>query len=372
MKEVSAWLPQSTVCSATLRRSNLEKGRLDLVGVLGFFRVLLRYWKALVASRCTLVYLSLSPNKIGFLRDMFLIWSAKACRKRLVAHLRGSNFDNFYQSSSPLFKKLLRCTWSRIDRAIVQSPRLTVQLRAAAPDVGVSVLPNGLPPSPGGLKQSYETRGAVTILFVGYLTFTKGFYDLLRVVRTLNAREMRVRFRFAGERPPGDLRQLAEFLSPELRGGYLARCQEIAAETNQFIDSAGRYGGEYLGVISGAEKEEAFRTADIFALPSYAEGFSVALLEAMRTGLPIVTTPVGAAPDVLKDGVHGYLVPPGDLSALEEKLRKLIGDPQLREQMGRTNQREAAERYSIRSVSRQLAEILVEAASPPAASDRST
>lgn len=361
VRETVRWFPRSTVASATLRTTNLGKGKLDLPGVLAFIRVFVRYLRALAGSRCRLVYLSLSPNRVGFLRDLALLWTAWACGKRIVAHLRGSNFDNFYQSSSRLFRSLIRATWGRIDRAIVQSPRLTSQLGRAAPRVPVSVLPNGLPAMAAAGRRSNHPSGRVTLLFMGYLTYTKGFYDLLRVVRTLNGTAPLVRFRFAGERPPGDLRQFGAFLPPGLRADYLGRAEAIAAETNQFIDAAPRFGAEYLGVISGTAKDEAFRTADIFVLPSYAEGFSVAVLEAMMSGLPIVTTPVGALPDVLKDGVNGFFVPPGDLGALESKLRTLIGDSDLREQMGQANQRKARELYSIEKVSCGLRDILLEA-----------
>ena len=79
---------------------------------------------------------------------------------------------------------------------------------------------------------------------------------------------------------------------------------------------------------------ECFRQADIFVLPSLSEGFSHALMEAMATGLPIVTTPVGAAPDILKDGESALFAPAADANALAQSLSTLLHDAGLRKKLG--------------------------------------
>jgi glycosyltransferase involved in cell wall biosynthesis len=86
------------------------------------------------------------------------------------------------------------------------------------------------------------------------------------------------------------------------------------------------------------------KTADIFVFPTLFEGSSLALLEAMASGLPIVTTPVGAAPDTLEDQTSALLVPPRDSLSLAAAIRKLIGDHKMRSALG-TNARIAAENY---------------------------
>jgi glycosyltransferase involved in cell wall biosynthesis len=73
---------------------------------------------------------------------------------------------------------------------------------------------------------------------------------------------------------------------------------------------------------------------DVFVLPSFSEGSSLALLEAMAAGCAIVTTPVGAAPDMLRDGESALLVTPGDASALAAALARLLDDPALARRLG--------------------------------------
>ena len=74
--------------------------------------------------------------------------------------------------------------------------------------------------------------------------------------------------------------------------------------------------------------------SDIFAMSSRFEGMPIALLEAMAYGLPPVCTAVGGVPDVIRDGVDGFLVPSGDAQVLAEKLQLLCTNGSLRQQFG--------------------------------------
>jgi glycogen synthase len=87
---------------------------------------------------------------------------------------------------------------------------------------------------------------------------------------------------------------------------------------------------EFVGSYDGS----AFmRTLDVFVLPSFAEGTSKSVIEAMAHGLPIITTNVGGSADLLIPDA-GILIPPGDSAALAAAMRCLASDPALRKQMG--------------------------------------
>jgi glycosyltransferase involved in cell wall biosynthesis len=75
------------------------------------------------------------------------------------------------------------------------------------------------------------------------------------------------------------------------------------------------------------------RTLDVFVLPSFAEGTSKSIIEAMAHGLPIITTNVGGSPDLLTPDA-GILIPPGDSAALAGAMHRLASDPALRQKMG--------------------------------------
>ena len=90
----------------------------------------------------------------------------------------------------------------------------------------------------------------------------------------------------------------------------------------------------YLGWVSGAEKIDVFNIADIFVLPSYNEGLPISILEAMSYGLPILSTTVGGIPEIVENGVNGFLVEPGDKNALLEFLEVLVLNKTKRLEMG--------------------------------------
>jgi glycosyltransferase involved in cell wall biosynthesis len=86
--------------------------------------------------------------------------------------------------------------------------------------------------------------------------------------------------------------------------------------------------------VSRAELAEELARADLFVSPSLSEGSSAALLEALATGLPIVTTPAGLVPDLLTDGIHASIVPFANASAIVRSVGRLMPDVALRQALG--------------------------------------
>ncbi len=104
----------------------------------------------------------------------------------------------------------------------------------------------------------------------------------------------------------------------------------------------------------GEEKIEYFRQADVFAYPSYQEGIPIAVIEAMACGLPVVASGVGGLPDLIHDGINGFLVPPGRAESLAEKIALLIHDDALRRNMQQESCRLAREQFEIEQHVNQL------------------
>jgi glycosyltransferase involved in cell wall biosynthesis len=80
------------------------------------------------------------------------------------------------------------------------------------------------------------------------------------------------------------------------------------------------------------------RTADLFVLPSFAEGLPVVLMEAMATGVPVVSTRIAGIPELVEDGVSGLLVPAGNVAALAGAMRAVLSDPDRARAMGQAGQ----------------------------------
>lgn len=90
-----------------------------------------------------------------------------------------------------------------------------------------------------------------------------------------------------------------------------------------------------MGSVSQEELMQLYSDCDLLALPSRNEGWGLSLMEAMACGKPVVATAVGGIPELVTDDVEGLLVPPGDVRGLADAVSRLLGDPGLRERMGR-------------------------------------
>ena len=147
------------------------------------------------------------------------------------------------------------------------------------------------------------------VLFLGRLDVNKSPDTLLRASTKMLRDYPDVRLLFAGDGNLDFYKKIAEDL------GIAGRC-------------------EFLGWISGEEKEKLFNRVGMFCLPSKNEGMPMSVLEAMAHGIPTIATSVGGIPQVINDGVNGCLVPVGDEARLSELLCKLASSGDLREKIG--------------------------------------
>lgn len=104
----------------------------------------------------------------------------------------------------------------------------------------------------------------------------------------------------------------------------------------ELIEKKGLQGKVFFyGRVDGIRKQKLFLNSHIFVLPSFWEGYGIAVAEAMVYGLPVIATKVGAIPELVKDGVNGILVSPRDSLRLTEAISYLIENPLVREDYGK-------------------------------------
>ena len=104
---------------------------------------------------------------------------------------------------------------------------------------------------------------------------------------------------------------------------------------------------EFLGWITGEDKERLFERAGIYCLPSKNEGMPMSVLEAMAHGVPTIATPVGGVPQVIEDGVNGYLMPVDDEARLSELLCNLMDSRDLRMSIGSAGRQTISDHFNI-------------------------
>jgi glycosyltransferase involved in cell wall biosynthesis len=164
-------------------------------------------------------------------------------------------------------------------------------------------------------------RDAFVVGWVGRMTEVKDSGAVLRVVAGLRARGVDAVLCMVGDGPDREgLEQLAHELGIA-RSCYFAGYQEDV-------------GGFY-------------RLFDAFFLPSVNEGTPVSAIESLATGTPVVANRVGGVPDVVRDGVDGFLVEPGDDDAAAARLESLARDPALRERLGESGRGRVRSRYAV-------------------------
>jgi glycosyltransferase involved in cell wall biosynthesis len=162
---------------------------------------------------------------------------------------------------------------------------------------------------------------AFVIGWVGRMTGVKDTGAVLEIVRTTRERGVDAVVCMVGDGPDRErLEQLAHDLGIA-RSSYFVGYQS---------DVAGYY-----------------RLFDAFVLPSVNEGTPVSAIEALASGTPVVANRVGGVPDVVTDGVDGFLVEPGDVEAAADRLAELAADPELGARLGESGRREMFERYSV-------------------------
>jgi glycosyltransferase involved in cell wall biosynthesis len=130
-------------------------------------------------------------------------------------------------------------------------------------------------------------------------------------------------------------------------------------EVKQLAASLGLAGQvHFLG--SRQDVPDLLHAMDIFVLPSYSEGLSLALLEAMAAGLPVIATAVGGNPEVVTDGATGLLIPPRDAEALAGALKRLMDNPTWAKDLGNSARRHVETDYSLERLGRDINEIYEE------------
>jgi N-acetyl-alpha-D-glucosaminyl L-malate synthase BshA len=90
---------------------------------------------------------------------------------------------------------------------------------------------------------------------------------------------------------------------------------------------------------------ELLNCTDVLLLPSDLESFGLAALEAMACGVPVVCSRVGGVPEVVEDGVHGYLAPPRDVKTMAARALEILSSPERRAQMGKAARKRAQDKY---------------------------
>lgn len=179
-------------------------------------------------------------------------------------------------------------------------------------NLAVHVMPYGCPPPrPGGLTRRAKDA-PLELLFAGHLAQRKGIADLIAALDML---QIDWRLTLAGPRPEAAPSALDVFLANR-------RCT-------------------WLGVLPHETLLERMAQAHVFVFPSIVEGFGMVITEALAAGMPVITTPNTAGPDILDEGVEGFIVPIRAPESIAERITRLAEDEDMRQAMAKAAKEKA-------------------------------
>ncbi len=295
-------------------RSLESLGVLDFRNVAQAARSGFLFVLAVVRNRPDAVYVPVAQNTLGFVRDALFLLPARMLGVPVIVHLHGGYFDRFFDSSPNIVRLLIKSCFGPNVFGVVLGESLRHCLSIVVAKQRISVIPNGIDPSGYELAAHRDAAINVRVLYLGTLTASKGFLDVVRAgVRVLSV-EPKIRFVFAGETNTQD---------------------ELETARQIVKDSGLERSFEWHGVVRGHDKTRLLAGCDVFVFPSQQiEGQPFVVLEAMASALPIITTNQGAIGEMIVDGVNGLIVPQGDIGAIADRILKLAGDPYLRRHYG--------------------------------------
>lgn len=262
------------------------------------------------------VHSSFGPS---FYRKIPFIYMACLRGVPVVNHIHGAEFDTFYRKASEQKKRRIRKVYGKCRMLIALSEEWKRNLEAVVSPERITVIENycKIPDLPEDGKKRQ-------ILFLGEIGRRKGCYDIPEIYGKVLEKEEGVPLIMAGD-------------------GELAEVRELFARKDLLKSVS------FPGWVRGADKDRLLKESGIFLFPTYYEGMPVAVLEAMAYGMAIVTTKVGGIPQLLENGVSGYLCEPGDAAELAGRVLELLADEDKRKQMGGKARQKAIADYSMES-----------------------
>jgi glycosyltransferase involved in cell wall biosynthesis len=254
---------------------------------------------------------------------------------KIILHIHATSFDKFYQNGNSLIKHLIKRTLNIADKIIVLSHRSKSFFAKLVPEYKLTVIPNAVKVTILHNKMQRLTKSnVVKVLFIGGTEAKrKGMYDVLRAIPIVT-----------------------EKYGPNILFVFVGKCDVEKIQTICKEKNISCY-VKILGYLETKEKIKVISTSDIYVLPSYSEGLPIAVLEAMAAGLPIISTPVGSIPEVIEEGVNGYLIKPGDYFGLAEKILILAKDRRLRQIMGNNNVEKIKAQYDEKIVMHKIEKV---------------
>ena len=316
-----------------------EIGKKSLMKYIRFIGAyLITFWK-LLTKRYALCYLAITCHGLGFLKDAPFVLLCKLFGRKVVIHQHNKGMSDCVNKQP--YKWLLPLVY-RNTKVILLSWNLYPDIEKVVKKEQVIICPNGIPELFEREPYFERNNDVLHLLFLSNLIPSKGVYVLLDACKILKDKGYRFVCDFVG----GESKELSRELF------------ESAAQERGISEFAVYHGPKY-----GEEKAAFFSNADIFIQPTLNDCFPLTLLEAMGYKLPIVSTNVGAIPDIVTEGVNGFVCQKEDVAGTANAIEALLKEKEKRTKMGENGYKIFKGNFTLKVFNNNITRILKELAS---------
>lgn len=284
-----------------------------------FFYYITKLIKLILVFKPCVIYFQPTLTGPGFIRDIFFLLIFKFFNINIINHLHGYGIKNEYKSW--FFRQLYNISFTNthlivlsknhLEDIVCLSPRSTFIVNNGINDVKV-------------MSKTADSR-VVRILYFGYIDSSKGIIELLTALKIIYNNKIKFRCDIYGV------------------------CKDIPEQTIQqnILSLETGKSIKYHGEIYNNLKNTIYKNSDIFVHPTNKDAFPLTILEAMRAGLPVISTNVGSIPEIILNEKTGYIIEPGDVENLAQKLSILVNNNSLRIKFGEAGRGRYLEKYNI-------------------------
>ena len=286
-----------------------EIGKFQIQKVFKYIFIIFSSIRNLLFHRPDLCYFAITVKGLAFYKDLIIVILFKCFGVKLIYHLHNKGVS--ICKDKAIYNFFYKLVFNNAE-VILLSKNLYQDIDKYVPYNSIYICPNGIPSNNYSSERILTYKKKINILFFSNLYRSKGVYVLLNALKVLKKKGIPFQGTFAG--------------------GF----GDITGEQfqNKLIDCNIDNNVIYIGEINENDKRSMFINADIFAFPTYFETFGLVNIEAMKYGLPVISTFEGGIPDIIEDGKTGFLIPKHEVNSLADKLEILIKNNELRKSMG--------------------------------------
>lgn len=276
-----------------------------------------KFLRFAIHPRVDIVHIHTSSGLSFYRYSLYVLYASKIRNMVVVLHTQGSHFDKFASSGSWLREQIVGLVFRNSDRIVALTEAQRTEIANYVPEQKIRIFKQ--PVNMDGYDPDF--KGNVNnVIFLASFQERKGIIEFVEAIEELlsEADNENLQITIVGDGPLVDHVTNLEELHPNV---------------------------EFLGYVAGEKKVALWNKADIYVLPTFGEGFPIAIVEAMAGGNAIITTNVSGIPEVIGPD-NGLTIEPGNVPQLVDAIQTLLNDPDQVREMGKTNHERAVEEHA--------------------------